>query len=85
MTEQHPLTDAIIRKNFTPDYDHFEGLGEICLGFSEDDLRSVMDRQLEDVTAWLKGNLGRYEAAVLGYEDKVIADLKKAMRPQEES
>ena len=54
----HPLTDEIIRKNFTPDYDYFEGLeGEICLGFSDDDLRSAADWQLEQVVEWLKDEL----------------------------
>ena len=54
----HPLTDEIIRKNFTPDYDYFEGLeGEICLGFSDDDLRAAYDRGFEDAIEFI-GRMG---------------------------
>ena len=54
----HPLTDDIIRKNFTPDYDYFEGLeGEICLGFSDDDLRAAYDRGFEDAIEFV-GRMG---------------------------
>ena len=54
----HPLTDDIIRKNFTPDYDYFEGLeGEICLGFSDDDLRAAYDRGFEDAIEFI-GRMG---------------------------
>ena len=78
----HPLTDEIIRKNFTPDYDYFEGLeGEICLGFSDDDLRSAADWQLEQVVEWLKDEL-YYRSDI---DPNLLSDLKKAMRPQEDN
>ena len=77
----HPLTDEIIRKNFTPDYDYFEGLeGEICLGFSDDDLRSAADWQLEQVVEWLKDEL-YYRSDI---DPNLLSDLKKAMRPQQQ-
>ena len=77
----HPLTDEIIRKNFTPDYDYFEGLeGEICLGFSDDDLRSAADWQLEQVIEWLKDEL-YYRSDI---DPNLHSDLKKAMRSQED-
>ena len=73
----HPLTDEIIRKNFTPDYDYFEGLeGEICLGFSDDDLRSAADWQLEQVIDWIE------EYLTAG--DVISESLKEAMRPQQQ-
>ena len=78
----HPLTDEIIRKNFTPDYDYFEGLeGEICLGFSDDDLRSAADWQLEQVVEWLKDEL-YYRSDI---DPNLLSDLKQAMRPQEDN
>ena len=81
----HPLTDEIIRKNFTPDYDYFEGLeGEICLGFSDDDLRAAYDKgaadRLEQCIAWLENLHPKYTLA----KHSTLANMmKEAMRPQE--
>ena len=81
----HPLTDEIICKNFTPDYDYFEGLGgEICLGFSDDDLRAAADWQFEQVLEWLK-ECPNYDLETYTGLASLIHDLKEAMRPQEDN
>jgi hypothetical protein len=77
VTDQHPLTDEIIHREFLPKY---------C--YTENDLRLVADWQFEKVTEWLQGNLGfgfyleRHWDGVSEVDvDYVIEDLRKAMRP----
>ena len=76
----HPLTDEIIDTFASPQYDYFEGIGEINLGYDYDDLRAAADWQLEQVIEWLEVNLikhGFHEGYAYLYKD-----LKKAMRPE---
>ena len=86
MTDKHPLTDKIIDTFASPQYDYFEGIGEINLGNDHDDLRAAADWQLEQVIAWLEDNLDeRYVWADvmppgIDVEDLII-DIKLAMRP----
>ena len=86
MTEQHPLTDEKCK-------DLMQGLPKYASEIEDDDvikvIRAAADWQLEQVIEWLeeKGLLryvyGDAFATLDTYE--VIADLRKAMRPQEES
>jgi len=85
MTDQHPLTDDIINTFASPQYDYFEGIGEINLGYDYDDLRAGADWQLKQVIEWLKEHAGEY-----AYEDYygpcfndngLLDDLEEAMRP----
>ena len=65
MTDQHPLTDEIIKEiaRFDPD---------------EDDMRAAADWQLEQVVEWLKEKeYDQYHYDKIIYAD----DLRKAMRP----
>jgi len=82
MTDQHPLTDEVIHREFLPKY---------C--YTENDLRLAADRQLEQVVAWLEDNLGSsmylqlVEDNVLGESGTevnvgyVIQHLREEMRP----
>jgi len=93
MTDQHPLTDNIIDTFASPQYDYFEGIGEINLGYDNDDLRAAADWQLEQVIEWIKVNLMNhdfhegwaylYDDCSYAYirEEKLLKDLKKGMRP----
>lgn len=88
----HPLTDEIIRNNFTPEYDRVkygdEDLGDICLGFSDDDLRAAADWQLDECIEELKFLLSVFGVKGLIREEAIpiIAELFKSnMRPQEDT
>ena len=77
----HPLTDKMLYEMSLKNWD---------TGFTDDNMRSAADWQLEQVIEWLQGNLGMYEGDDLGYKyifidkDKLITDLKNAMRPQQQ-
>jgi len=90
----HPLTDNTIR--------YVEKLGCHDFGtwiYTENDLRTAADWQLEQVIEWMKTNLMKhtfhdgyaylYDDCSNAYikEEELLKDIKKAMRPttQEES
>ena len=86
---KHPLTDEIIRKNFTPDYDYLEDCGEICVGFNNDDLRAAYDLAIERMSQWVEENgheyvTHHYELGCQSNFSQMITDFKKAMRPQQQ-
>ena len=75
MTEQHPLTDEIIHREFLP---------KCC--YSEDDIRAAYDLAIELMSQWVEENGHEYVA--YGYElgcqsnfIQMITDFKQAMRP----
>ena len=83
MTDQHPLTDEIIHREFLPKY---------C--YTENDLRLAADWQLEQVIEWLKSNLHQQYYLEYSWDseyrnkgvaeidvDSVVEDLREAMRP----
>ena len=81
----HPLTDEIIDTFASPQYDSFEGIGDVNCGFTYDDLRAAADWQLEELTKWLKGNTANYVGAGCYFHtESFLDDLKKAMRPQQQ-
>jgi len=83
MTNQHPLTDEIIR------YDKKLGCQDFGTWiYTENDLRAGADWQLDQVIEWLKYNADvyMYEAhdGPCFDEDGLLDDFKKAMRPTQE-
>ena len=92
----HPLTDDIIESELaTPA--HFTS-GSLVGLFTHDDIRNAADWQLEQVVEWLQANLWLHDdetgsiyikkdflSDLVINEELIIEDLKKAMRPQEES
>ena len=68
----HPLTDELCYQM------SLENWG---MGLSNDNMRSAADWQLEQVIEWLKDELD-YRSDI---DPNLLSDLKKAMRPQEES
>ena len=78
----HPLTDEIIDTFASPQYDSFEGIGDVNCGFTYDDLRAAADWQLEQVIqAWEQylEEPGTYTQAIRRFDQKL-----KAMRPQQQ-
>jgi len=84
MTDQHPLTDDMIR------YDKKLGCHDLGAWiYTENDLRAATDWQLEQVTEWLKDNLRSslylepvgHSSGIAIDVDYVIEDLREAMRP----
>ena len=77
----HPLTDEKILSIADEAY-HLPGY--------QDDMRAAADWQVEQVIEWLR-SMHRREYVLYTdddtelNEDELIADLKRAMRPQEES
>ena len=75
----HPLTSRIcqelIREKGGSNYAHH---------FLEDQMRAAADWQLEQVIEWIK-ECPSYDLDFYSECRRMIADLKKAMRPQEES
>ena len=81
----HPLTDEIIAK-------------DIPISWDNDDIRRGADWQLEQCVNWLIENItciekdgiprylknSSYEECAVIDEWKIISDLRKAMRPQQE-
>jgi hypothetical protein len=76
MTDQHPLTDDIIR------YDKKLGCHDLGTWiYTENDLRAAADWQLEqDAEAW-KTILNRLEMIPPHVVDSIIEEFKQAMRP----
>tara|TARA_Y100000389_G_scaffold1496_1_gene1516 strand:+ start:512 stop:763 length:252 start_codon:yes stop_codon:yes gene_type:complete len=79
----HLLTDKIIEKQFG----RYDGIDDVMV-YDEDDIRSAVDWQLEQVIDWLRNNLD--ESYIWAYVmppgidvESVIDDLKQEMRPQE--
>ena len=66
MTDQHPLTNEVIHREFLP---------KCC--YREDDLRAAADWQLKQVIDWLRHNLHLGPTGV----DYVVENLREAMRP----
>jgi hypothetical protein len=79
ISDQHPLTDKIIDTFASPQYDYFEGIGEINLGYDDDDLRAAADWQLEQVINWLNETIlergSSFEAV------NIPEELEEVMRP----
>ena len=84
MTDQHPLTDELISKNFSPHYDSMgcEDCEEICVGFDNDDLRAAADWQLRKSISWLHQHL----TTEMSPKDRdfFLEDFREAMRPQQQ-
>jgi len=81
MNDQHPLNGEIIDTFASPQYDSFEGIGDVNCGFTYDDLRAAADWQLEqDAEAW-KTILNRLEMIPPHVVDSIIEEFKQAMRP----
>ena len=80
----HPLTDDIIESELaTPT--HFIS-GSLVGMFTHDDMRAVADWQLEQVVSHLENYNDPIWHALLKDElQTLINDLKKAMRPQEDT
>ena len=79
MTKQHPLTDDICEE-LTPTYPLEE------LNYY---MRAAADWQLERVIKWLYDNLDEYstdtDPGFFWPMSRLLPDLEKAMRPQENS
>ena len=76
----HPLTDDIAESIAVTDLQCPFGIGELV--FTHADMRSAADWQLERVIEWIKqGHL--YDLEYHTHCLDMIADLRKAMRPQE--
>ena len=79
MTKQHPLTDDICEE-LTPTYPLEE------LNYY---MRAAADWQLEQVIKWLYDNLDEYstdtDPGFFWPMSRLLPDLEKAMRPQENS
>jgi len=72
---KHPLTDEIIL-SITDEAYHLPGY--------QDDMRAIADWQLEQVIEWIKGR-PNYDPLYLHSEcRRMIADIKRAMRPQQQ-
>jgi hypothetical protein len=82
MTDQHPLTDDIIEEISVSYLKNCEGV--------KSNMRNAADWQLEQVIEWLRC-VSLYDYLYLWNDsaeinkDELIADLKKAMRPQEDT
>jgi len=75
MTDQHPLTDDIIR------YDKKLGCHDLGTWiYTENDLRASADWQLDQVVEWLRHNLHLMPTGV----DYIVGNLREAMRPQQQ-
>ena len=80
----HPLTEEMMDKIHGDDPGYSNP-------YDEDDMRGAADWQLEQVIAWIRRHpwVGS-DCPIYDFEDKkdrslLIADLKKAMRPQEDN
>ena len=78
MTDQHPLTDSYLQSYFK------YGDGP----YDEDQMRDVADWQLEQVIDWIEENgheyvYYHYELGCQSEFNRMTADLRKAMRQQE--
>ena len=84
MTDKHPLTDEVIEEIAHSGYIDDYG----CYNYAADDLRAAADWQLEQVFEWIKDRM--YEYVYEDYcgpccdENRLLDDLKKAMRPQQQ-
>jgi hypothetical protein len=81
MTEQqHPLTDEIMERIAINA--HWSGdTGDVV--FRWDDMRAAADWQLEQVIEWIK-ECPNYDLDFHSECQRIIADLKRAMRPQQQ-
>ena len=73
MTEQHPLTDEIC--------DQIQDSVHPC---DPADMRAAADWQLEQVIEWIE-ECSNYDLDFHSECRRMIADLKKALRPQEDN
>jgi len=74
MTEQHPLTDDIIR------YDKKLGCHDLGTWiYTENDLRAAADWQLQQVVEYLEKDL-----EFVLWSDSFMKNFKEAMRPQQQ-
>lgn len=92
--QEHPLTDETMERIAINA--HWSGdIGDVV--FRHDDMRSATDWQLEQVIEWLKVNLMKhnyyegyayisddYDSNAEIEVDKVLEDLKRAMRPKQQ-
>jgi hypothetical protein len=72
---KHPLTDEIILSIADEAY-HLPGY--------QDDMRAAADWQLEQVIEWIE-ECSNYDLDFHSECHRMIADLKQAMRPQEDN
>jgi len=75
----HPLTDEIIDTFASPQYDYFEGIGDVNCGFTYDDLRAAADWQLKEVLKCLNETI--FERGSSFEAVNIPEELEKAMRP----
>ncbi len=93
MTDQHPLTDGICKRiaednvAWHPDWPVLDPMEKTCMRASYDMGR---DDQLEKVINWIEDE-GFYDHitydpdyGVQTYESRFIANLREAMRPQQQ-
>jgi len=73
MTDQHPLTDEICRHLADTEDRPFTSI-------EMDNMRAAADWQLEQVIEWLRDTHEEHIGLLA-----VIKDLRKAMRPQEDT
>ena len=79
MTEQHPLTDETCNElSIFP----LKALDDKYAGVMMTDMRAAADWQLEQVIEWIK-ECPSYDLETCFGLDRMITDLKKAMRPHE--
>ncbi len=90
MTDQHPLTDEMMRETFNPKFFTFSG-EHTSSWYDEEAMRAAADWQLEQVINWIRCSpwVGS-DCPIYDFEDEqdrlqLIADIKKAMRPTQEN
>ena len=81
----HPLTDDLAER-IAPDSQWSSDIGDVV--FTHNDMRAAYDWQLEQVIEWLRSADSRdylwlwIDGDAEINKDELIADLRKAMRPQ---
>lgn len=78
---KHPLTDEMCEA--IPHVIQWSGdIGDVV--FRHDDMRAAADWQLEQVIEWIKECPDCYDLDFHSESQRMIADLKQAMRPQQQ-
>jgi hypothetical protein len=77
----HPLTDKIIEEELITEDECDYRLDFGRANYYVEDFRAGADWQLEQVIEWMK-KFNRYDLESHSECDRMISDLRKAMRPQ---